>query len=138
MLVSRVLVAALIACFILCGGLCASSQAQGSDTLQAKSVWKGVILQDDQAFATTIYVETRNGERLTGEIDFVAQDVVKKLTFEGSVADHDIVAWITDKKEGEVTFPGLYIGKISGDQLSGTWQVPSAKQFGRFSVQRAP
>ena len=60
-----------------------------------------------------------------------------QLTFQGNVVDGRTVVWITDKKAGNVTFPGLYIGKVEGKTISGTWQVPSANQYDRFSVKLA-
>jgi hypothetical protein len=85
-------------------------------------------------FPTTIYILYRNGNRIKGEIDFNIPSGLGKLTFQGNVIDNNMVVWITDKKEGNVTYPGFYFGKISGNQITGTWQVPSASQYDRFSV----
>ena len=48
----------------------------------------------------------------------------------------EVIAWITDKKKGPVTYPGLYVGRIDGDRIAGTWQVPSARQHDEFSLTR--
>lgn len=63
------------------------------------------------------------------------------LSFQGGeriVAGERIVVWITDRQSGNVTFPGLYIGQVNGDTLSGTWEVPSVGQFDTFEVVRQP
>ena len=108
--------------------------AQVQDPLRQGSRWKGEILQGNQTFPTTIYISNRSGERIKGEIDFTTSSGLSKLTFQGNIIDRNTVAWITDKKEGNVTYPGLYVGKISGNQISGIWQVPSAGQYDRFTV----
>jgi len=32
----------------------------------------------------------------------------------------------------DISYPGLYLGKLTGRELTGTWQVPSANQYDRF------
>jgi hypothetical protein len=109
------------------------AKAQADDPFRLGSHWKGQILQGSQSFPTTIYISDRTGDRIKGEIDFLTSEL-NKLTFQGNIVGHNTVVWITDKKEGNVTYPGLYFGTISGNQLSGTWQVPSANQYDRFTV----
>lgn len=100
-------------------------------------MWKGEIRQGTEVFPTTIYINERNKDRIRGEVHFTSDDQLNKLTFHGNVIEGGKVAWITDKKEGSVTFPGLYIGTIKGKTLSGVWQVPSADQYDIFSVKLA-
>jgi hypothetical protein len=108
------------------------------DPVQPKTVWKGEIRQEGEDFPATIYINGRDNERIKGEVHFQDWHGDEcKLTFHGNVVDRQTVVWITDKKEGNGTFPGLYIGKVKGDTISGTWQVPSAKQYDRFSVKLA-
>jgi len=111
--------------------------ADDKDPVQPKTVWKGEIRQDNEVFPTTIYFNSRVKDRIKGEVHFKRDGDLQKLTFEGNVVDGRTVVWITDKKEGDVTFPGLYIGKVKGKTISGTWQVPSAKQYDRFAVKLA-
>jgi hypothetical protein len=106
----------------------------GKDSFQAQTVWKGEIRQDGQIFPTMIYVTSRNGARVRGEIHFRTSSGLCKLTFQGNVVDGRRVVWITDKKSGNVTYPGLYLGKIEGNRITGVWQVPSADQYDSFSV----
>ena len=108
--------------------------ADEKDLVQPKTVWKGEIRQDGDVFPATIYINERDKERIKGEVHFKADGELFKLTFQGNVVGRDTVVWITDKKEGNVTFPGLYIGKVQGKTISGSWQVPSAMQYDRFSV----
>jgi hypothetical protein len=108
--------------------------AQEQKSIQQGSRWVGQIFQGNQSFPTTIYISDRNGNRMKGEIDFNTPSGRSKLTFQGNIIDNNMVVWITDKKEGNVTYPGLYFGKISGNKITGTWQVPSAGQYDRFSV----
>jgi len=107
------------------------------DVLKARTVWKGEIRQGSGAFPATMYIHERDGDRIRGEIHFTSRDELCKLTFQGNVIEGGKVAWITDKKEGSVTFPGLYVGTIKGTTLSGVWQVPSAGQYDTFSVKLA-
>ncbi len=127
------------ACFILCavGVICFTiliTPAQKKDYLNAKTVWNGQIQQDDETFSAKIFIHQRDGDRIKGEIHFRTQSGLNKLTFQGNILENNTVVWITDKKEGNATFPGLYIGKIEGKIISGTWQVPSANQYDKFSV----
>lgn len=57
------------------------------------------------------------------------------LTFEGMIVG-DQVSWITDKKRGDVTFPGLYVGTLKEDSLTGIWRVPSFGQRDKFELKR--
>ena len=107
------------------------------DALQANTVWKGEIRQGGDTFPATIQITERNKDRIRGEIHFKTDSGLNKLTFQGNVIDGGTVAWITDKKEGNVTHPGLYTGKVKGKTLSGNWQVPSAGQYDTFSVKLA-
>ncbi len=107
---------------------------QAQDLIRAGSRWQGEILQGNQRFPTTILVTERTGERIRGEVHFSVGSRLNKLTFQGNVIDNSTVIWITDKKEGNVTYPGLYLGKVNGNQISGIWQVPSAGQYDRFVV----
>src|SRR5262245_38166826 len=115
----------------------AARGGDAKDPLQAKSVWRGEIRQDAEVFPTIIFIHQRDKDRIKGEIQFTSDGELHKLTFEGNVLEGGKVAWITDKKEGSVTFPGLYIGTIKGKTLSGVWQVPSAGQYDTFSVKLA-
>jgi hypothetical protein len=110
---------------------------ENSDLIQSRTIWKGKIQQGAEIFPATIFIQARNGDRLKGEIHFGAMSNPNKLTFQGNVIDSKTVVWITDKKEGNVTFPGLYIGKINGSSIKGVWQVPSANQYDLFSVKLA-
>jgi hypothetical protein len=111
--------------------------ADDKDPVQPMTVWKGAIRQDNEVFPTTIYFNSRVKDRIKGEVHFKSGGDLHKLTFDGNVVDGRTVVWITDRKEGDVTFPGLYIGKVKGKTISGTWQVPSAKQYDRFTVKLA-
>jgi hypothetical protein len=104
------------------------------DPLLANTVWTGEIRQGTDAFPTTIYIQARDKDRVRGEIHFKIDGALNKLTFQGNVIGGHSFAWITDKKEGSVTYPGLYTGTINKDALSGTWQVPSAGQYDTFAV----
>jgi hypothetical protein len=106
-------------------------------SVQAKTVWKGEIRQDGEVFPATVYINDRDKGRIKGEVHFESNGELHKLTFQGNVVDRQTVVWITDKKEGNVTSPGLYIGKVEGKTISGVWQVPSANQYDRFSVKLA-
>lgn len=44
---------------------------------------------------------------------------LNKLIFQGNIIDGSAIVWITDKIEGNVTYLGLYIGKFSGNNMSG-------------------
>lgn len=113
--------------------------AQQADALQQGTIWQGSIHQGADAFPTTISITGRTGERITGEIQFsVGDGAANVLTFQGNVVDAGTVTWITDRKAGNVTYPGLYIGKVAGNRISGVWQVPSAGQYDRFDVSRKP
>lgn len=113
------------------------ARAAEKGPVQPKTVWKGEIRQDGAVFPATVYINERDQERITGEVHFTAGGELCKLTLQGNVVDEKTVVWITDKKEGNVTSPGLYIGKVDGKTISGTWQVPSANQYDRFSVKLA-
>jgi hypothetical protein len=104
------------------------------DVVQPNTLWKGEILQDGQVFPATISINARDNDRIKGEVHFKFGGELCQLTFQGNVVGGRTVVWITDKKEGNVTFPGLYIGKVEGKTISGTWQVPGANQYDRFSV----
>jgi hypothetical protein len=113
--------------------------AQQADTLQQGTIWQGSIHQGEDVFPATISIMGRTGDRITGEIQFsVGDSAARVLTFQGNVVDAGTVTWITDRKAGNVTYPGLYIGKIAGNRITGVWQVPSAGQYDRFEVSRAP
>jgi hypothetical protein len=114
----------------------AAPQAAGA--VQSNTVWKGEITQETQTFPAVISIDERSGDLIKGKVDFMTSQGVGKLVFEGTVVDGSIVVWMTDKLEGNVTYPGLYIGKLDANRISGTWSVPSAKQYGRFSVKRVP
>jgi hypothetical protein len=107
------------------------------DPLRADTVWKGEIRQGTETFPTTIFIQQRDKDRIRGEIHFKTESGLNKLTFQGNVVEGRTVAWITDKKEGNVTYPGLYTGTIKGKTLSGNWQVPSAGQYDTFAVKLA-
>jgi hypothetical protein len=112
--------------------------ADEKDPLRADTVWKGEIHQGTEVLTTTIYIKERDKDRIRGEIHFKSpRGNLAKLTFQGNVVDGRTVAWITDKKEGNVTYPGLYIGTIKEKTLSGVWQVPSDGQYDTFSVELA-
>jgi hypothetical protein len=115
-----------------------SAQQGVSDLIQPNTVWKGQIEHGAEIFPTAIFIQQRNRDRVTGEIHFGWGQRLNKLTFQGNIVDGNIIVWITNKKEGNVTFPGLYIGKINGNRISGSWQVPSANQYDRFSVVLLP
>jgi hypothetical protein len=115
----------------------AARAGEVKDALKAKTVWKGEIRQGSEVFPATIYVNERDKDRIRGEVHFTSRGELNTLTFQGNVIEGGKVAWITDKKEGNVTFPGLYIGTIKGKTLSGVWQVPSAGQYDTFSVKLA-
>ena len=137
---SRATTSALLALFALFHLIDPSSGAQAAeknDPLPINSVWKGTINQGPTAFPATIYIKERDKDRVRGEIHFQVGGATNKLTFQGNVIDGRAVAWITDKKEGAVTFPGLYTGTLRENSLSGIWQVPSAGQYDTFTVKLA-
>lgn len=108
--------------------------ATWKDAFVPKTEWEGEIRQGDSSFPATIYVQTRMNDRIRGEIHFKVGDTVSKLYFSGSVIDGNRIAWITAKKEGDVTVPGLYIGALKGKTLNGTWEVPSVGQYDTFTA----
>ena len=57
------------------------------------------------------------------------------FTFEGVVVGRHL-AFVTDRRRGSVSFPGLYIGQIEKQTIHGWWQVPSCSQEGEFSFSR--
>lgn len=118
----------------LAGAAVGVQAGEKTDALTVGSVWKGEIRQGNSAFPTTIYIRGREKVRIHGEIHFRVGAEVNKLVFQGDIVDGRTVAWITDKLEGNVTFPGLYIGTLKGSSLSGTWQVPSVGQYDTFAV----
>src|SRR5262249_25480200 len=105
-----------------------------SDPVQPDTVWVGTIQQGGRALHTTIRITGRIKSNITGHIHFKGRAGAGRLSFEGTVTDGRIISWITDRLEGEVTFPGLYIGRIENDTIEGEWRVPSWKQYDRFSV----
>ena len=116
-----------------------SAFSQQPDALQQGTVWQGSIHQGEEAFPTTITIAGRIGDRITGEIRFsVGSGPANVLAFEGNVVDAHTVVWITDRRSGNVTYPGLYFGQIAGNRIAGVWQVPSAGQYDRFDVSRTP
>jgi hypothetical protein len=115
-----------------------SAQQGVLDLIQANTVWRGQIDYGAEIFPTTIFIQQRNRDRVSGEIHFSRGQHLGKLTFQGNIVDKNTIVWITHKKAGNVTFPGLYIGKITGNKISGSWQVPSANQYDRFSVVLLP
>lgn len=126
---ARLLPAMVCACLLAGDG-----RADELNSLQPDTVWKGEIDQGNGSFPTTIYIQHREKDRIKGEIDFQTTNGLNKLAFQGNVIGGDTVVWITDKLAGNVTYPGLYIGKIDGNRISGTWQVPSVGQYDQFSV----
>ncbi len=108
-------------------------KADEKDLFQPGSVWKGEIHQDGDVFKASCTIRERNRERLKGDLEFTTPRGSRgELTLEGKIVDGSTVAWITDKKAGDVTYPGLYLGKLTGREFTGTWQVPSANQYDRF------
>jgi hypothetical protein len=105
-----------------------------SDPVQPNTVWEGIIKQDDQDYPTTIYIKERLRNNIKGEIHFIGQMGVGQLSFEGTVTDGRTVSWITDRIRGNVTFPGLYTGKVENNMITGEWRVPRWNQYDRFSV----
>ena len=130
----RLVVARLLVAMTMVGWLAGTSRAGGEDPVQPDTVWKGEIYQGNNSFAATVHVQQRESDRIKGEIDFATNGGLNKLAFQGNIVGGDVVVWITDKIAGNVTYPGLYIGKIEGDKISGTWQVPSAGQYDQFSL----
>jgi hypothetical protein len=109
-----------------------ASEPKNRDRLSAGSVWKGVCFQGDRVFGIQVKITKRTANDLWGEIDLDFRDgCAGKLTFEGMV-EGDRVSWITDKKAGDVTFPGLYVGTLEGKSLSGVWRVPTFRQRDKF------
>jgi hypothetical protein len=111
--------------------------AETADPFAKDSVWTGTIAQGAERFPATITIKAADMGRVAGEIRFTIGAAEAKLSFQGAlrnVKGQKIVVWITDKKAGEVTYPGLYVASLSGKTLAGTWEVPSAGQFDTFSV----
>lgn len=101
------------------------------------TIWKGSITQGTTTFPATFNIEPVHEGRLKGEITFSIDGNKMKLAFQGAlrnVGGQRIVAIITDKVSGDVTYPGLYVGSVQGNTLAGTWEVPSAGQFDTFAV----
>lgn len=101
------------------------------------TVWKGSITQGTTSFPATFNIEPVRAGRLRGEITFSIDGTTMKLAFQGALRNaggQRIVAIITDKVLGDVTYPGLYVGSVQGNTLAGTWEVPSAGQFDTFAV----
>ncbi len=106
------------------------------DPLQVNTVWRGEIRQDNDSWPTVMIVRSRDGQKITGEVHFSASSGLCKLSFIGTV-DGNIIAWMTDRIDGNVTYPGIYLARIHGTGIAGTWHVPSARQFGRFTLKQA-
>ena len=136
----RAIVLALSICLVAMLGVLfypGRATAQQVDPLQQATVWRGSIYQGNAAYPATITILTRSADRITGEIQLVLGDGAQNiLVFQGNVIGADTVVWITDRKTGNVTSPGLYFGHIVGDRLTGVWQVPSVGQYDRFEVSR--
>ena len=120
----RLVVARLLVAVTMVGWLAGTSRAGGEDPVQPDTVWKGEIYQGNNSFAATLHIQQREGDRIRGELDFVTNGGLNKLAFQGNIVDGDVVVWITDKIAGNVTYPGLYIGKIEGDKISGLGKSP--------------
>jgi hypothetical protein len=103
----------------------------------APSVWTGHIRQDDESFPTTVFMWERDEGLLEGEIYFTTPEGLCELTFAGRIVDENTLVWITDRKTGDVTYPGLYVSKLDGHRIVGTWQVPSANQCDQFYLERS-
>jgi len=111
--------------------------AESADPFAKESVWTGSIRQGSESFPATITLKVDDMARVTGEIRFTIDATEAKLSLQGvlrNVNGQKMVVWITDKKAGDVTYPGLYVASLNGKTLGGTWQVPSAGQFDTFSV----
>jgi hypothetical protein len=124
---------------VLASGIAAmqsSAQDAGSkDALLTGTSWKGECFQDGRAFGITIRVTERKGDDIKGEIVLNSRDGRSgSLSFDGMIQDSKYVSWITKKESGDVTSPGLYSGKLSGNDLSGVWRVPSYQQRDKFTV----
>lgn len=111
--------------------------AESADPFAKESVWTGSIRQGSESFPATITLKVDDMARVTGEVRFTIDAAEAKLSLQGvlrNVKGQKMVVWITDKKAGDVTYPGLYVASLNGKTLAGTWQVPSAGQFDTFSV----
>jgi hypothetical protein len=106
------------------------------DAIEAGSKWSGEIKQDQQTFTAAVLFTVRNSDRVAGEVEFKTSSGVGRLSLHGNVLESNTVVWMTNRIDGNVTYPGLYIGKLDGDVIRGTWQVPSAAQYGRFTLRR--
>jgi hypothetical protein len=113
------------------------AREEPTDLIKPRSAWKGQIRQGDSTFPATVHFSEREKDRVRGEVHFQGSDGWCQLTFQGNVIEGQHVAWITNRKAGNVTYPGLYIGKIEGKSITGVWQVPSAGQYDTFSVKLA-
>jgi hypothetical protein len=115
-----------------------NSKRDGEDAFRANSIWKGMIRQDDRLFMATLVVISRDLNKVSGRLEWTVDESgeARRLSFAGKILEGTYLAFITDKLEGRVTFPGLYFGKLEGRTFSGTWQVPGWAQFDAFHFER--
>lgn len=117
--------------------LAAPAQGEEANPFLRATVWTGSIAQGSDRFPATFRIAPIEDARLKGEIVFSIDGTEMKLSFQGALrkaGGQRIVAFITDKVSGDVTYPGLYVGSVQGNVLAGTWEVPSAGQFDTFAV----
>jgi uncharacterized protein (TIGR02996 family) len=107
----------------------------GSDPLQAATTWKGQVEQNSRIFPTRMQVRRREGNFITGEMRCQFESGAGEWTYEGVVMGPH-VAYVTDRKSGSVTYPGLYLGRLDGVKFTGRWRVPSFSQEGDFRLTR--
>src|SRR5262245_7446703 len=124
--------------------LVADLAAAEDGPLLAGSTWRGELLQTVYEFPTTLWLRTREGNRVSGDMseDFrniYDADITGRFYFRGVVAGRSHLAFVTYNVEGNGVFPGLYelhVGR--GGWLTGSWWVPSLGTRDGFRLRRRP
>jgi hypothetical protein len=107
-----------------------SASHSANDLIQTHAVWQCWVEQDQRVFPGTLTILERRGADFRGEmkLDF-GNHRWGQYTFHGEMNDGHM-AFLTDRKAGAVTFPGLYVGKVKGRSIIGTWRVPTYTRHG--------
>jgi uncharacterized protein (TIGR02996 family) len=116
--------------------------AAADDGFEAGAVWQGQLRQRKfrlltARIRTTWTVLQRQGNVFTGEMAQRQQLLVTvegKFSFAGAVLCGRLLAFVTDRLEGPVMTPGLYLARREGDALEGTWRVPLYRDQGTFRL----
>jgi uncharacterized protein (TIGR02996 family) len=108
----------------------------GAKVVPGGTSWRGEVEQDGRIFPTLMRVFRRRGNVIEGDMRCKFDvDRFGRFSYDGVVIG-PYVAFVTDRKSGTVSYPGLYIGRIEEETIKGWWQVPCYFQKGEFSFSR--